>query len=233
MSIAKEVNYKAIVLWKKKGKEETEIHLLTQERGLVSAYIGHTRLKSLKNPGYLQPFSYIDVTVKESPTVSYISQIIGQSTPALLMGSLENIAYAAFAGEFIGKLFNRDEINRPLFRLVKYYAQSLDKKAIPIATLILGWQLMSLAGFMPGYVQFKRAEAQSDFLAEVYGTTGISLSEVATELLGRIMAYGWQENEVLYCRKDTLAELERALFAYGTAQIGEPLESLRFLHDLC
>lgn len=222
-------NSEAIVLWKKKRKDSTEFFFLTKEKGILSSTLSNNRLKSLKGFSYLQPFASVIITFLKEKEYYKLLQVDGRFTVPRLEVDLNHIAYTAMVGELLRKAFHKEQRDLTLYRLVEAYAKALLVKPIPLASLIVGWQLLSQAGFMPDAKHYQEKKAREAFLQELYATTGISLLSNEEVLLGEILAYTWTEKEVLHLTRQGALHLEVALYAYSKVQIGEDLESLDFI----
>ncbi|MBS4912877.1 MAG: recombination protein O N-terminal domain-containing protein [Veillonella sp.] len=229
------VNYEAIVLWRRKLKTYSVITFLTRQKGIIRCSVPHKRLQGMRSTGYLQPFSAVIITVEQQGEYYNLQQIDGKYIIRSIETDLNSICYAAFAGELISKLFPMEERDPSLFSLVYRFSQLVRTKSVPLAVIILGWQLMSKAGFVPSAADYGRENGLDRFLREFRGSTGFSLSRGAIEGLGQILAYSWSTTEqqaALQLQKPVWLELERSLFAYATMQLGEELSSLTFLHTM-
>ncbi|WP_298706308.1 DNA repair protein RecO [uncultured Veillonella sp.] len=226
------VNCEAIVLWRRKHKLYSVITFLTRQKGIIRCSVPHKRLQGMRSTGYLQPFSAVVITVVQQGEYFNLQQIDGRYLIRSIETDLNCICYAAFAGELISRLFPLEEVDPGLFNLVYRFSQLIRQKPVPLAVILLGWQLLSRAGFVPSATDYAKANGLERFLKEFTGSTGLTFSKKAQEALGQILLYNWSTQESVDLTRPLWLELERNLFAYATMQLGEELGSLTFLHTM-
>lgn len=233
MSTAKlTLNCDAIVLYRRKRKTYSIVTFLTKQRGIVSCSIPQRRWQTLKNVGYLQPFSKVYITLSPNGEYYELQQIDGIYLIRSIESDLDSICYAAFGGELISSAFAQGEVDLALYDLVVRFSKLIQSKPVPLAVILLGWQLLSIAGFIPSAKAYEQTDGVTRFMAEFKGSTGFNLSTKAQAALGEILNYNWQPDLVVQLPRSLWQELERGLFAYATMQLGEELSSLRFLYDM-
>ena len=165
----------AIVLWKQKKRLQSIFPAVTETGIILSFAIPNSRLNTLKDGGYLQPFSHVFLTSLEENNYHHIRQIDGIKVPRRGQQDLKSIAYLAFAGELIYKLFRHADEDRRLVIVLKQFSQAIETKPIPLGVVILGWQVLYLAGFVPSGNEMDSNEVKKSFLKELYRTTGTVL----------------------------------------------------------
>lgn len=182
--------------------------------------------------GYLQPFSKVYITLSPNGEYYELQQIDGVYLIRSIESDLDSICYAAFGGELISTAFAQEEVDLTLYELVVRFSQLIQTKPVPLAVILLGWQLLSIAGFIPSAKAYQQTDGVARFVSEFKGSTGFNLSHQAQAALGEILNYNWQPELVVQLPRSLWQELERGLFAYATIQLGQELTSLRFLHDM-
>lgn len=226
-------NQPAVVLWHKKRKNYTIYSFITPSLGIITCSVPHRRLHSLKAAGYLQPFSQVVITVQPADDDLYnLQQISGQTLVKSLEGNLQNICYTALAGELVMTFFYHTNADRSLYEKILLYARQIQRKSIPLATIILGWQLVSLAGFMPSPVDYRLGKGTDAFWDEVGRISFLSIATELKQALGFVLTYDWREGSQLAIGKSQWELLEKLLFAYVDTVAERPLESLRFLKSM-
>lgn len=226
------INCDAVVLYRRKRKTYSVVTFLTKQRGIIHCSIPQRRWQTLKNVGYLQPFSQVYITLLPNGEYYDLQQLDGRNLIRALESDLDSICYASFAGEFISTAFATEEHDLPLYSLVLRFAELIRTKPVPLAVILLGWQLLSLAGFVPSAKAYQQADGVARFVKEFTATTGFTLSGAAQEAIGQILLYDWRAETSVQLPRTLWRELERALFAYATVQLGQELSSLRFLHEM-
>lgn len=223
--------YEAIVLWRRKRRNYSIYTFLTAKLGTIACSVPHSRLKNLKNSGYLQPFSDVFITVAADGEYYHLEQVDGRFLVRAVDQDLKAICYTAFAGELLSRLFRRGTPDDRLFELTKAFAAALRIRPIPQAAVVLGWQLLSLAGFVPAEENYRSGLGTKAFLNELYRVTGAAASPAMQGALGELLAYSWN-GETLQFSRPLWLEIEAVLYAYAAAVIGDELESVKFLQSL-
>ena len=144
------INTEAIVIWRKKHKNYSTFTLMTKKEGLIACAIPHRRLINLKGAGYLQAFNAIQATLKPAPEDNFsLDQVDGIYAIQGMTDDFDTIAYAAVAGELIMTILPKYQVDLTSYRLISLFSQRIRHKSIRLATIILGWQLLMLGGFIP------------------------------------------------------------------------------------
>lgn len=223
-------NWEAIVLWKKKGPLYSTFPMVTNNGLIQQGHIENKQLMKLKDGGYLQPFSRVQVTLGHSEEFKRILQVDGLELIKQGQGNLNAIAYLAFLGELIFKLFSQGEGQRELYWRLKGLISLLQEKPIPLGVIIMGWQAMQLAGFLPAPTDY--AKHSQHFVDELARISGIRPQDLLVNAIGRCLSFTWSSPEQINFTKQTWYLLEKYLHAYGQSQIGEPLETIKFLEEM-
>lgn len=224
-------NTPAIVVSRKKYKLYSVFTFITPSLGLIRASLPHKRLQSLRNSSYLRPFSAMYITVVPDGEYVKVTQIDGSYVVESLDADLTNIAYAAVASELIQELFALYDVDRTVFDRVVSYSKQIRKRNVRLGTIMLGWQLLALAGTVPQQEAFNDASSIDPFWQEITYTMRRHPSSSFQEALPQVLQYSWG-NEPLELSKSTWKELETILFAYSMKEIGKELQSVKFLLTL-
>ncbi len=225
-------NHEAIVLWRRKRKNYSIYSFLVADGSIIVCSVPHRRLQSLRSAGYLQPFSQVVISVVPDGEYYTLQQIEGQSLVRSLGTDLDSICYAAFIGELVVNLFRKGMHDVVLYELMKSFVQAIQTKPVPVATVVLGWQLLSHAGFMPVSRAYSDDKGVNFFWQEVYSSTGLAVSPDTKRGMDGILAYSWHPESTISLPKQVWKELEQALFAYTTVQLDKELESVKFLRQM-
>lgn len=226
-------NYEAIVLWRKKHKNYGVYAFLTKELGIVRCSVPHRSLPRLKAAGYLQPFSHVFVTLQADGEFYNLQQLDGRHLVKSLQSDLNAICYTAFAAELTDALFRGTAGEaRTLFRAVACYARALDTKPAPLATVIFGWQLLAMEGYISLRSPKEEPVPDSRFWEELQIQTGLTVTAMEQTALLKVLEYKWQKEEALSLTTQQWQRLEQMLFAYSTAILEAPMQSLLFLQSL-
>lgn len=224
------ITQEAIVLWRRKRKNYSVYNFITPRLGIITSSVPHRRLYSLRSSGYLQPFSRVYITVSSDGEYYSLQQVDGRSLIKGLENNLDNICYTAFIGELIVTLFTKGEANINLFQLIESFTQQIQFKSLPLASIILGWQLLSLAGFIPTGKEYSKGEMS--FKKEVWQSVGIQVDNDMSLAIEGILNYSWHKDSALSIPKQLWKRLENLLFAYAMIQADKELESVNFLHAM-
>lgn len=228
-TFSKEYTTEAIILRKKKGATAASFPYITPKGELRYGFVENRRLNSLKNGGYLQPFSIVHITLNEKKDFARITQVDGKHMLSTL-NDLKNISYLAYASELIYKLFQHSPGNYRLYKILKQFVKMVDKKPLPIGTVILAWQLLALAGFLPDSKHF--SEGQDELKNELQRTVNKKVSKELIIGIKSCMNYSWTNNDVVKMSAENWEHLEELLYMYSQYQIEEPLQSVNFIKQM-
>ena len=241
------VTERAVIVSQQKRGQAAIFSMVTEDGHLRQGILPNRRLSTMKGAGYLRPFSKVYITLgakkqigRELHYLQEIQQVDGISVVSTLLDSLENIAYTSIAGELIHLLFSISEGERELFSRLEGYASAIDEKSTRIATIVLGWQLLEIGGFVPRAEvllstgeEGSLVEAKQAFWKEVQWATGriIPISEAFQQGLGNILTYRWGEGK-LSGSESFWKEGEELLFSFSESALGERLKSRSFLQTI-
>ena len=227
-----EFNTPAIVVSRKKYKLYSVFTFITPSLGIIKASIPHKRLQTLRNASYLRPFSAMYITVVQDGEFVKVTQIDGSYVVESLDTNLDNIAYASVASELIQELFALYDVDRKVFDAVVNYSKSIRQKNVRLGTIILGWQMLSLAGIMPQQEAFATGDGIDLFWEELRTNTQLIPSLVLRKAMLNILSYQWGDANPIELPGSIWRELERLLFSYCEHEIGKQLQSVKFLMSL-
>lgn len=225
-------NTPAIVVSRKKYKLYSVFTFITPSLGIIRASFPHKRLQTLRNASYLRPFSAMYITVVQDGEFVKVTQIDGSYVVESLDTNLDNIAYAAVASELIQELFALHDVDRNVFNAVVNYSKLIRQRNVRLGTIILGWQMLSLAGVMPQHKAFNTGDGIDLFWNELRIHTHMNPSFLLRNALPNILAYQWGYAAPIELPRTVWKELERLLFSYCEQKIGKQLQSVKFLMSL-
>ena len=225
-------NSPAIVVSRKKYKLYSVFTFITPSLGIIKASIPHKRLQTLRNASYLRPFSTMYITVVQDGEFVKVTQIDGIYVVESLDTNLDNIAYASVASELIQELFALYDVDRKVFDAVVNYSKSIRQRNVRLGTIILGWQMLSLAGIMPQQEAFATGDGIDLFWEELRTNTQLTPSLVLRKAMSNILSYQWGDANPIELPGSIWRELERLLFSYCEHEIGKQLQSIKFLMSL-
>ncbi len=225
-------NTPAIVVSRKKYKLYSVFTFITPSLGIIKASIPHKRLQTLRNASYLRPFSAMYITVVQDGEFVKVTQIDGSYVVESLDTNLDNIAYASVASELIQELFALYDVDRKVFDAVVNYSKSIRQRNVRLGTIILGWQMLSLAGTMPQQEAFATGDGIDLFWEELRTNTQLTPSLVLRKAMSNILSYQWGDANPIKLPGSIWRELERLLFSYCEHEIGKQLQSVKFLMSL-
>ena len=225
-------NTPAIVVSRKKYKLYSVFTFITPSLGIIKASIPHKRLQTLRNASYLRPFSAMYITVVQDGEFVKVTQIDGSYVVESLDTNLDNIAYASVASELIQELFALYDVDRKVFDAVVNYSKSIRQRNVRLGTIILGWQMLSLAGIMPQQEAFATGDGIDLFWEELRTNTQFTPSLVLRKTMSNILSYQWGDANPIELPGSIWRELERLLFSYCEHEIGKQLQSIKFLMSL-
>ena len=225
-------NTPAIVVSRKKYKLYSVFTFITPSLGIIKASIPHKRLQTLRNASYLRPFSAMYITVVQDGEFVKVTQIDGSYVVESLDTNLDNIAYASVASELIQELFALYDVDRKVFDAVVNYSKSIRQRNVRLGTIILGWQMLSLAGIMPQQEAFATGDGIDLFWEELRTNTQLTPSLVLRKAMLNVLSYQWGDANPIELPGSIWRELERLLFSYCEHEIGKQLQSVKFLMSL-
>lgn len=225
-------NTPAIVVSRKKYKLYSVFTFITPSLGIIKASIPHKRLQTLRNASYLRPFSAMYITVVQDGEFVKVTQIDGSYVVESLDTNLDNIAYASVASELIQELFALYDVDRKVFDAVVNYSKSIRQRNVRLGTIILGWQMLSLAGIMPQQEAFATGDGIDLFWNELRLHTHMNPSLALRNAMSNILAYQWGDTAPIELPRTVWKELEKLLFSYCEHEIGKQLQSVKFLMSL-
>lgn len=225
-------NTPAIVVSRKKYKLYSVFTFITPSLGIIKASIPHKRLQTLRNASYLRPFSAMYITVIQDGEFVKVTQIDGSYVVESLDTNLDNIAYASVASELIQELFALYDVDRKVFDAVVNYSKSIRQRNVRLGTIILGWQMLSLAGIMPQQEAFATGDGIDLFWDELRLHTHMNPSIALRKAMPNMLAYQWGDTAPIELPRTVWKELEKLLFSYCEHEIGKQLQSVKFLMSL-
>ena len=220
----------AIVLWRKKRKYYSIYAFLTKLEGIILCSVPHKRKANYKEGAYLQPLSRLYLTVSPNGDMYDIIQIDGISTHDY--ESLEDISYATFSGELVSALFEKGKLDRSVYTNMSRFLQSIQDKPIRLGSIVLGWHMLSIAGFVPQGQHCKEPEAMASLCDEIYEACQYVVKQDLQQAITLILNYDWIPTKLLRLTANQWDQLEILLRKLLTYQLGYTLYSIEFLETM-
>ena len=220
----------AIVLWRKKRKYYSIYAFLTKLEGIILCSVPHKRKANYKEGAYLQPLSRLYLTVAPNGDMYDIIQIDGISTRNY--ESLEDISYATFSGELVSALFEKGTLDRGVYTNMSRFLQVIQDKPVRLGSIVLGWHMLSIAGFVPQGQHCKEPEAMASLCDEIYETCQYVVKQDLEQAIILILNYDWIPTKPLRLNATQWDQLEILLRKLLTYQLGYTLHSIEFLETM-
>ena len=220
----------AIVLWRKKRKYYSIYAFLTKLEGIILCSVPHKRKANYKEGAYLQPLSRLYLTVSPNGDMYDIIQIDGISTRDY--ESLEDISYATFSGELVSALFEKGKLDRSVYTNMSRFLQSIQDKPIRLGSIVLGWHMLSIAGFVPQGQHCKEPEAMASLCDEIYEACQYVVKQELQQGITTLLNYDWIPTKPLRLTANQWDQLEILLRKILTYQLGYTLHSIEFLETI-
>lgn len=220
----------AIVLWRKKRKYYSIYAFLTKLEGIILCSVPHKRKANYKEGAYLQPLSRLYLTVAPNGDMYDIIQIDGISTRDY--ESLEDISYATFSGELVSALFEKGKLDRSVYTNMSRFLQSIQDKPIRLGSIVLGWHMLSLAGFVPQGHHCEDPEVMASLCDEIYEACQYVVKQELQQGITMLLNYDWIPTKPLRLTANQWDQLEILLRKLLTYQLGYTLHSIEFLETM-
>ena len=220
----------AIVLWRKKRKYYSIYAFLTKLEGIILCSVPHKRKANYKEGAYLQPLSRLYLTVSPNGDMYDIIQIDGISTRDY--ESLEDISYATFSGELVSALFEKGKLDRGVYTNMSRFLQAIQDKPVRLGSIVLGWHMLSIAGFVPQGSHFQDSETIVSLCDELYESCQYVVKQDVQQGIESVLKYDWIPTKPLRLTANQWDQLEILLRKILTYQLGYTLHSIEFLETM-
>ena len=220
----------AIVLWRKKRKYYSIYAFLTKLEGIILCSVPHKRKANYKEGAYLQPLSRLYLTVAPNGDMYDIIQMDGISTRNY--ERLEDISYATFSGELVSALFEKGTLDRGVYTNMSRFLQAIQDKPVRLGSIVLGWHMLSIAGFVPQGQHCKEPEAMASLCDEIYETCQYVVKQDLQQAITLILNYDWIPTKPFRLNATQWDQLEILLQKILTYQLGYTLHSIEFLETM-
>ena len=220
----------AIVLWRKKRKYYSIYAFLTKLEGIILCFVPHKRKANYKEAAYLQPLSRLYLTVAPNGDMYDINQIDGISIRDY--ESLEDISYATFSGELVSALFEKGKLDRGVYTNMSRFLQAIQDKPVRLGSFVLGWHLLSIAGFVPQGQHCEDPQAMASLCDEIYETCQYVVNRELQQGIAMLLNYDWIPTKTLRLNANQWDQLEILLRKILTYHLGYTLHSIEFLETI-
>ncbi|HWR40598.1 MAG TPA: DNA repair protein RecO [Patescibacteria group bacterium] len=245
--MARQYDTEAILLISRDwGEADKLLTFFSREYGKISAVAYGVRRG--KNPlrGYLQPFSWLDLSLgfrKNSNALDTVQQCAVKQAFRPLREDLQKMAQASMLVEIVTELWPEREPEPLVFDLLIAAFALLDLRNPRIVAQAAAWQLLGLAGFSPVCDECVICGAPLLFPAYFHAAAG---GAVCTECCsGNLPAYPDAVNQFIQQLKSlnlstpehfsvgrgTFLQAEQLLFSFLGCRLEKTLKSLSFIQQ--
>lgn len=220
----------AIVLWRKKRKYYSIYAFLTKGEGIILCSVPHKRKANYKEGAYLQPLSRLYLTAAPNGEFYDIIQLDGISIRNY--ESLDTISYATFSGELVSALFEKGKLDRGVYATMSRFLSITQKGSIRYGSIVLGWHMLSIAGFAPQGDHCEDPEVMRNLCDEIYETCQYVVNRELQEAIQGILRYNWVPTNALRLSAQQWTQAEILLRTMLKHHLGYTLHSIEFLERM-
>ncbi len=226
------------------GDADRIITLLSPELGKTKAVAYGARQIRSRLSGAIQPFSHVGIHLAAGKNIDSVRQCqIIDSFPAIKQ-DLALMAYSSFIAELSVELLPESEPQPQAFCLVLNTLQTLTKRNPRITIQAFAWQLLSLTGYQPEYINCVTCGQQIIFPAHFDSSAGGAicnecgkLSDVCYDqdtcsLLARFLTLDMAAPDKFLVSGAALTQLEKILHSFLLVVLEKPLKSLSFIQTV-
>ena len=141
--------YDGIILAvKKTSAKQLVLTILTHQEGILHV-LARRSTQGKMGYGALAPLAEISFDVFEKDGVHTLTEYDCRANWRLRDLTWDGYVYSQIFVEMVLLLTASGEKDEELYRLVRLYGRAIEVKDVRIVTLIAGWQLLALTGFLP------------------------------------------------------------------------------------
>lgn len=221
--------YDGIILAvKKTSAKQLVLTILTHQEGILHV-LARRSTQGKMGYGALAPLAEISFDVFEKDGVHTLTEYDCRANRRLRDLTWDGYVYSQIFVEMVLLLTASGEKDEELYRLVRLYGRSIEVKDVRIVTVIAGWQLLALTGFLPETDEariFYRGRGYCD--QPVYyidyqdrgDMAELPLTPAVRQTWQTLIRYPWGTDETINLRRGDLNFLEALLYNYVN-QCGE------------
>lgn len=230
--------YDGIVLQAKHAGQQHVLTVFTKQAGILRVF---SRRSGRKKQGFgaFLPLSAITFEALPQGDSYTMSEYDCQSNRAMRDMTLEGYVYSQLFVEMVRTLVPSNVADAAVYTLLATYAKAVETKDIRLATIIAGWQLVALAGFVPDLASVRVFAGLRDAETAYYiadeapeGMEEVSVTPAVKQDWTSMLRYRWDQAEIVRFRAGHVAFLERLLYSYVEQCSERPLRSLTLWRDI-
>ncbi|WP_296827575.1 DNA repair protein RecO [uncultured Megasphaera sp.] len=216
-------SYEGLILAvKKTSAKQLVLTVLTRQEGLLHV-LARRSTQGKMGYGSLSPLAEISFDVFEKDGVYTLSEYDCRANRRLRDLTWDGYVYSQIFVEMVLFLTASGEKDDELYRLVLLYGRAIEVKDVRIVTVIAGWQLLALTGFLPETGEariFYRGRGYCD--QPVYyidyqdrdDMAELALTPAVRQTWQTLIGYPWGTDEKINLRSGDLHFLEALLYNY-------------------
>lgn len=214
--------YDGVILKTRKvSAKQLLVTVYTKQKGLLQVL---ARRSSQGKMGYgaLSPLSEITFDVLEKDDAATLTEYDCRSNQRLLHLTWDAYVYSQIFVEIVLFMVSPGEQDETIYNLVRLYGRAIELKDPRIVTIIAGWQLVALTGFLPDIQQvpvFAGGQGYGGKPAYYLGAEAenmrqISVSPATRQTWQTLVHYAWGRQQPISLRRQDLGFLEILLYNY-------------------
>lgn len=216
-------SYEGIILTvRKSSAKQLVVTVLTRQAGLLHV-LARRSTQGKMGYGTLAPLAEMTFDVFEKDGVYTLTEYDCRSNKRLRELTWDGYLYSQIFIEIVLFMTAGGEADEVLYNLVRLYGRAIELKDIRIVTIIAGWQLMALTGFLPD-IDTARVFYQGQGYCQqpVYyiddetpeNMTELSVPPSVRQTWKTLVHYPWGTTETVHLRMTDLKFLEALLYNY-------------------
>ncbi|MGN0947631.1 MAG: DNA repair protein RecO [Megasphaera sp.] len=219
-------SYEGVILTvRKSSAKQLVVTVLTKEAGLLHV-LARRSTQGKMGYGTLAPLAEMAFDVFEKDGVYTLTEYDCRSNRRLRDLTWDGYVYSQIFIEMVLFLTAGGEKDDVLYNLVRLYGRAIELKDIRIVTLIAGWQLVALTGFLPDIEKVRVFYGGTGYCGQpAYylddapagipdGMAELALSGAVRKTWQTLVRYAWGTPEKVSLRRGDLKFLEALLYSY-------------------
>ena len=112
------------------------------------------------------------------------------------------------------------------------FLQAIQDKPVRLGSIVLGWHMLSIAGFVPQGSHFQDPETMVSLCDELYESCQYVVKQDVQQGIESVLKYDWIPTKPLRLTANQWDQLEILLRKILTYQLGYTLHSIEFLETM-
>lgn len=231
--------YDGVILTSRKGAGAMKtLKIFTKQEGPLTVFVRQGRSK--KGFGALMALGELTFEAIEQNGAHTLTEYSCRNNRALSHLTWEAYVYAQIFIEMVLALTIEGQAEPEIYQLLVLYGRAIEVKDPRIVTIIMGWQLLAVAGFYPdtdrlGLYQYIDEETGEN----AYGLIDaprpewqeIPLPEGLRPMWQQVLQYRWDQEQTIHFKASQLSWLEKLLYLYTEQCSERPLKSVALLQS--